>query len=114
MGCANSAIIGALPSLPSSLALGIMVCTASSTACGAASIPYSNADRALLGGAVTGSEEYPETKAVLGYCFWIRRFGGDPRVLGSTLVLNGQPRMIVGIMPPRFMFSGADMNLPSG
>jgi putative ABC transport system permease protein len=67
---------------------------------------------ALLGRAVTGKEENPETKAVLGYRFWIRQFGGDPSVIGTTLVLNGHSRTIVGIMPPRFMFRGADVYLP--
>ena len=67
---------------------------------------------ALLGRTVTGQEEQPETKAVMGYRFWIRQFGGNPAVLGSTLILNGRPRTIVGIMPPRFMFRGADVYLP--
>ena len=67
---------------------------------------------ALLGRTVTAAEENPETKAVLGYRFWIRQFGGNPAVLGSTLILNGRPRTIVGIMPPRFMFRGADVYLP--
>lgn len=67
---------------------------------------------ALLGRTVTGSEEDPETKAVLGYRFWMRQFGGNPSVLGATLLLNGRPRTIVGIMPPRFMFRGADVYLP--
>ena len=68
---------------------------------------------ALLGRTVNGREEHPETKAVLGYRFWIRQFGGNPAVLGSTLTLNGRPRTIVGIMPPRFMFRGADVYLPT-
>jgi putative ABC transport system permease protein len=67
---------------------------------------------ALLGRTVTAVEEDPATKAVLGYRFWIRQFGGNPSVLGSTLVLNGRPRTVVGIMPPRFMFRGADVYLP--
>ena len=67
---------------------------------------------ALFGRTVTGTEADPETKAVLGYRFWVRQFGGNPSVLGSTLVLNGRPRTIVGIMPPRFMFRGADVYLP--
>jgi len=40
------------------------------------------------------------------------QFGGNPSVLGSTLMLNDRPRTIVGIMPPRFMFRGADVYLP--
>ena len=67
---------------------------------------------ALLGRAVTAGEEQPETKAVLGYRFWIRQFGGDPSVVGSTLVLNGRARTVIGVMPPRFMFRGADVYLP--
>ena len=67
---------------------------------------------ALFGRTVKGTEADPETKAVLGYRFWVRQFGGNPSVLGSTLVLNGRPRTIVGIMPPRFMFRGADVYLP--
>ena len=67
---------------------------------------------ALFGRTVKATEADPETKAVLGYRFWVRQFGGNPSVLGSTLVLNGRPRTIVGIMPPRFMFRGADVYLP--
>lgn len=67
---------------------------------------------ALLGRIVTAAEEAPETEAVLGYRFWLRQFGGDPSVLGKTLLLNGRQRTIVGVMPPRFMFRGADVYLP--
>ncbi|MBL8230316.1 MAG: ABC transporter permease [Bryobacterales bacterium] len=67
---------------------------------------------ALHGRTVTTQEEEPETKAVLGYGFFNRQFGGDVSVLGRTLVLNGRPRTIVGVMPPRFMFRGADVYLP--
>lgn len=67
---------------------------------------------AMLGRAVTAREEQPETKAVLGYRFWVRQFGGSLSVLGSTMILNGRPRTVVGVMPPRFMFRGADVYLP--
>ncbi|MGH9659211.1 MAG: ABC transporter permease, partial [Bryobacteraceae bacterium] len=67
---------------------------------------------ALIGRAIAAAEEQPETKVVLGYQFWTRQFGGDPSVLGSTLVLNGRPRTVAGVMPPRFMFRGADVYLP--
>jgi putative ABC transport system permease protein len=36
--------------------------------------------------------------------FWQRRFARDPGVLGSTLVLDGIPVVVVGIMPPDFLF----------
>lgn len=39
---------------------------------------------------------------VLGYGFWTRRFGRDPRVLGSTFALNGRQYTVVGVAPARF------------
>ncbi len=53
-----------------------------------------------------------ESVCVLGFPFWQRQFGGDPSVLGRTLTLNGKARTVVGIMPPRFMWRGADVYLP--
>jgi putative ABC transport system permease protein len=67
---------------------------------------------ALIGRTVSTAESEPDTKAVLGYRFWMRQFGGDPNVLGRVLTLNGKQRTIVGVMPPRFMFRGADVYLP--
>src|SRR6187551_3627099 len=43
---------------------------------------------ALLGRTVSGSEEEPETKAVLGYRFWANRFAANPAVIGQTYVFN--------------------------
>jgi putative ABC transport system permease protein len=40
--------------------------------------------------------------AILGYRFWIGRFGGDPGVIGRTVGLNGTPHTIVGVMPSGF------------
>jgi len=68
---------------------------------------------AMLGRTVTATESEPDTKAVLGYRFWVRQFGGDTSVIGQTLVLNGRHRTVVGVMPPRFMFRGADVYLPT-
>ncbi len=39
---------------------------------------------------------------VLDYDFWQRRFGGDPRVLGRPITLNGSPFTIVGVARPGF------------
>lgn len=50
--------------------------------------------------------------AVLGHRFWRRQFGGDPGVVGRELRLNGKVRTVVGIMPKRFMWRGADVYLP--
>ncbi|MEX2526567.1 MAG: ABC transporter permease [Gemmatimonadota bacterium] len=40
--------------------------------------------------------------AILGHGFWQSRFGGDPGVLGSTILLNGRPWEVVGVAPPDF------------
>jgi len=41
---------------------------------------------------------------VLGHGLWQRRFGGDSSVVGRALILDGQPRTVVGVMPPEFNF----------
>ena len=53
-----------------------------------------------------------EPVAVLGYRFWQRQFGGDPKILGRRLTLDGVVRTVVGVMPKRFMWRGADVYLP--
>jgi len=47
--------------------------------------------------------------AVMGYRAWIRLFGADPGVLGRTLMLDGKPWTVVGVMPPRFEWNIADL-----
>jgi len=37
--------------------------------------------------------------AVLGYGFWQREFGGERSVLGQTLLVNGAPVVVVGVLP---------------
>ncbi len=40
--------------------------------------------------------------AVLSYGYWQRRFGGDPRVVGQALQINGHAFTILGVAPQRF------------
>ena len=49
---------------------------------------------------------------VLGFRFWQRQFAADTSVVGQRLLLNGVSRTIVGVMPPRFMWRGADVYIP--
>jgi putative ABC transport system permease protein len=44
--------------------------------------------------------------AVIGYGLWQEQFGGDPRVLGKTIPVNGTPMMVIGVAPPTFDFPG--------
>jgi predicted permease len=41
---------------------------------------------------------------VVGHDLWQARLGGDPDAVGTTLVVAGVPRTIVGVMPPDFLF----------
>jgi putative ABC transport system permease protein len=49
---------------------------------------------------------------VLRYLAWMAQFDGDPSVVGKTFALNGVSRTLVGVMPPRFAWGGADLWLP--
>jgi putative ABC transport system permease protein len=50
---------------------------------------------------------------VMAHKTWLDRFGGDPKVLNKTFVLDGQPCTLVGIMPPRFAFGNRQIWLPA-
>jgi predicted permease len=43
---------------------------------------------------------------VLGHALWQRRFGGDPGVVGRTVLLNTRPYTVLGVTPPRFRGAG--------
>ena len=37
--------------------------------------------------------------AVLSHGLWMRRYGGDPGILGRPVTLDGVPTEVVGVMP---------------
>jgi putative ABC transport system permease protein len=41
---------------------------------------------------------------LIGYGVWQRRYGSDPRIAGRSVLVNGKPATIVGVMPVRFEF----------
>jgi putative ABC transport system permease protein len=47
--------------------------------------------------------EHDEHVVVLTSALWERRFGGDARLLGSSIRLNGEPYTVVGILEPDFV-----------
>lgn len=59
---------------------------------------------ALLGRTFTGDDYQPgkERVVIIGYNLWQRRFGGDQNLVGRKLTMNGQPYLVVGIMPAGF------------
>jgi predicted permease len=62
--------------------------------------------RPMLGRPFRPDEEIGEDDfvVVLGYNFWQRQFAGDPRVVGSSILLSGQPHTVIGVAPPGFRF----------
>jgi predicted permease len=40
---------------------------------------------------------------VLSAPLWVRRWGGDPSVIGSTISLNGEPAQVIGVLNPDFV-----------
>ncbi len=72
------------------------------------------AGKSLLGRPIAPPDGEPNAPPVLAmsYQLWKSQFGGDPHVLGTTLVLNGEPRTLVGIMPANFRYGAGDVWIP--
>lgn len=43
--------------------------------------------------------------------FWHRRYGGDPDVMGKSLLLDGIDYTVAGVLPPGFSFYGVDRDV---
>ncbi len=44
--------------------------------------------------------------AVVSDAYWRRRLGADPHALGRTLTVDGDPFVVIGVMPPEFRHPG--------
>jgi putative ABC transport system permease protein len=57
----------------------------------------------IAGRTFTADDEKPGTNVVvIGEGFWRSHFGADPRIVGSTIPLDGQPFTVAGIVPASF------------
>ena len=67
----------------------------------------------LIGRTFTEAEDLPNGPRVviISEGVWRSRFGADPRVLGRTLDVSGRSHEIVGVMPARFQFPNARVQL---
>ena len=45
-----------------------------------------------------------QSRVLLGYALWLRRFGGDRAVLGRNVRIDGTPHVVLGVLPPGFYF----------
>jgi len=70
----------------------------------------------VLGRAFAEGEDTPghNEVAILGYGLWQQLYGGDRRVLGTTIRADGVPLTIVGVAPPGFDYPAkADLWRPA-
>ena len=72
----------------------------------------------VIGRWFTDSEGIPGAPAVavLSHGLWVRRFGADPLVVGRTILIDGVPTDVVGVLPASFRFGTgptADLWLPA-
>jgi predicted permease len=60
----------------------------------------------LRGRVLLPEDEHPAAAdiVVIGYHEWLRRFGGDPEIVGRSLQLGSTTHQIVGVMPEGFAF----------
>ena len=68
----------------------------------------------LLGRNIVPDDGKPGAPPVfsISYRLWKKEFNADPGIVGTTLVLNGEARTLVGVMPPRFLLWNADIWVP--
>lgn len=66
--------------------------------------------RALVPNETWSADGKPHA-AVLSDRLWRTQFGGDPRVVGRSLVVDGQPLQVVGVAPPGFSYPGEGVDL---
>jgi len=48
---------------------------------------------------------------ILDYGLWKERFAGDPAIIGKSILLNGKPRIVVGVAPQNFNWFIKDSSL---
>jgi predicted permease len=66
----------------------------------------------LVGRTFGGDDGTPAAPRVviLSYPLWMRRFGGDPKVIGKSVNVAGFMRTVVGVMPPGVRFPDAPLD----
>ncbi|MFL6227276.1 MAG: ABC transporter permease [Pyrinomonadaceae bacterium] len=71
--------------------------------------------RPAQGRAFLPEEDAPgrDREVVISHSFWLRRYGGDPSLVGKSVTLNDASYTVVGIMPEGFCYpAGYDIWMP--
>lgn len=65
----------------------------------------------VLGRTIQAEDDVPGALpvAMLSHDLWVRRFGGDPDVVGRSIVVDGEPHRVIGTLPEGFR-----LELPAG
>ena len=60
----------------------------------------------IVGRGFAGGDDQPGAAktVVLSHATWQTRFGGDPGVLGRSLILNNEPHEVIGVLSSQFEF----------
>jgi predicted permease len=66
--------------------------------------------RPLLGRTFVREDEDPHAQpvAIISHGLWLRRFGGEPSVVGRSVRLGGRPTLLVGVLPSGFRAPAAE------
>ncbi len=69
--------------------------------------------RPLLGRVFQEGDDKPGAPktVVLSHKLWMRRYQGDPAIVGRTLLLSAEPHTVVGVMPSGFSFPPGNKEL---
>ena len=61
---------------------------------------------AVVGRGLRPAEEQADGSGVvvLSHALWRQRFGGDAGIIGRDILIDSEPRRVVGVMPPTFNF----------
>ena len=62
----------------------------------------------MIGRAFLSGEDQStaERTMLLSHGLWVRQFGGAAGVLGTRVIVNGEPVLVIGVMPPGFEILG--------
>ena len=72
--------------------------------------------RPLLGRLFDAADDRPGAPPtiVLSHPFWASQLGGDPHIVGTTVVLGGRPLQVIGVAAPVWQSRSVDYYLPLG